>query len=137
VIANAILAVGLIAWVTWIVVEPRQRFEGAYAEQGPRGEEGPRGPAGPAGSAGPVGPDAEDALSEVESRVLDVDSRLTDLEDGPSAGAMEGEILDLRTTVEDLDAAIADICSAISLNYIYASNAAIEELLTDLNDACP
>jgi len=41
----------VIGWLTWITVEPRYWFPGAYAEQGPSGDKGPRGDSGPSGKA--------------------------------------------------------------------------------------
>jgi hypothetical protein len=127
---NAVLTVVLLAWVSWIVLEPRFWFESAYAEKGPTGDRGPRGIAGPAGPPGPVGPDAEDAIFGLESALGDLDSRITDLEDATSAS-------ELQSQVENVAAALEELCSAISQNYFGGSNSATEQLLFDLYLACP
>lgn len=150
---NVLLSLGLLGWVTWIVAEPRYWFESAYLQQGPSGDKGPRGEPGPIGPPGPVGPDAADAyvdvdsrLSTVESTADDLDSRLTDLDSrltelDSRLEELESQSNDrnnssLETSGDDAEASLAEICQAVNLNYIYASNSAIEELLADLNNAC-
>jgi hypothetical protein len=43
---------------------------------------------------------------------------------------------ELQSSVDELASTIEELCNAISLNYIY-SNSAIEEFVSDLNNACP
>jgi peptidoglycan hydrolase CwlO-like protein len=109
-----------IGWLSWIVADPEYWFPGAYAEKGQRGDRGPRGPVGPAGPPGPVGPDAEDAFSTLDGQLSDVTS----------------EVEDLTSEVEDLRSELDELCSAISSAYVGA-NPATEEMLFDLNLACP
>lgn len=99
---------------------PEFWFSAAYAEQGERGDKGPRGEPGPPGPPGPVGPDTEDVILSLESEIEDLRGEL---------GTLENDLAAAEGTLEAL-------CSAISLNWIYASNSAIEELLNDLNNAC-
>lgn len=127
-VASLLLNLVLLGWLGWIVADPHYWFPGAYAEKGPTGDKGPRGPRGPVGPPGPVGPDAFDAVSSLEAEILDVSSRLDDLES--AAGSSE-----LQTQVDDLQVKLDNICEAISLNYVY-SNSAIEEFVTDLYGAC-
>jgi hypothetical protein len=105
--------VAAIGWLTWIVVAPEYWFPGAYAEKGEQGDRGPRGPVGPPGPPGPVGPDAEDAVA-----------------------TLDGQLTDVSSEVEDLRSELDELCSAISSAYIGA-NSATEEMLFELNLACP
>ena len=102
-----------IGWLSWIVADPEYWFPEAYAEKGPQGDPGPRGPVGPSGPPGPVGPDAEDAFS-----------------------ALDGQLTDVTSEVEDLRSELDELCSAISSAYL-GSNSATDEMLFELNLACP
>jgi hypothetical protein len=110
---SLVLNVAAIGWLGWIVADPQYWFPDAYAEKGQQGDRGPRGPVGPPGPPGPVGPDAEDAFS-----------------------ALDGQLTDLTSEVEDLRSEFDDLCSAISSAYI-GSNSATEEMLFELDLACP
>lgn len=68
-------------------------------------------------------------MSSLESEVSDVTSRVDDQENATSSSELQSQIDELQATIESL-------CDAISLNYIY-SDSATEDLLTDLNSACP
>jgi hypothetical protein len=91
-----------------------------------------RGPRGAVGPPGPVGPSADEGLSELESR-------LDDLESGTSLTKLQfkvDEIDELRSDLDDLASGFDSLCAAISSAYISA-NSATEEMLFELDLACP
>jgi len=110
---NAVLLVVVIGWLTWITVEPRYWFPGAYAEQGPSGDKGPRGDSGPSGPSGPVGPEALTAYEELSSELGDLEGQLSSLSgqidtvtaDLESLASMTGGSILERTVEEARDAA--------------------------------
>lgn len=136
-LATALVATGALAWTSALVISPRYWFANAYAEQGPRGEKGPRGDRGDPGPPGLVGPDAGaaiyDATSSLEASIDDLATRLGELE----TTLEDYDNNRLAVFGNDAESALYEICQAIELNYIYSSNSAIEELLSDLDDACP
>ena len=96
---NAVLTVVLLAWMTWIVLEPRYWFADAYSAQGPSGDKGPRGEPGPTGPPGPVGPDAIEAVDSVGASVLSLSD---DVENARSdVSELEGRVDELESDVGD------------------------------------
>ena len=128
-VTNLLLSFMALGWLAWIVVDPQYWFPSAYAAKGPTGDRGARGPRGPVGPPGPVGPDAADAVDALQSKVSQLGFRVDDLETATSS-------TELQSQVDGLESTISELCDAISLNYIYA-NSATEELLSDLDTACP
>src|SRR4051812_48381522 len=112
------LALGLIAvgWLAWISTSPRYWFPDAYAAKGPTGDRGPRGSVGPEGPPGPVGPDAADAISALQSDLEDVTSRLDDLESSVTDLQDETGTSTLETDVLDVQQKVNNMCDELSLS---------------------
>lgn len=107
---NFLLGVAAVAWLTWVTVEPRYWFPGAYAPKGEQGEPGPRGPRGPVGPSGPVGPDAREAIEVIESDIRELASMLAEVEsDLATLSSMSG-FSELETEITDLSARLDALC---------------------------
>ena len=130
---NAVLTLVAIGWLTWLSLEPRYWFPGAYAQEGPRGDEGPRGERGSPGPPGPVGPSADDEGLALEGQLTDLEGEITALES--QLADTQSELEDAVSSLDDAANTLSDLCDAIGTNHISA-NSATEELLFDLDLAC-
>lgn len=135
-IANGMLVLLTLGWLTWITVEPKYWFPDAYAEKGEPGDRGPVGPVGPPGPEGPVGPDAEDAIAAVAadleavgSTLEEVQTELDDLESGFSTSELE-------TRLASAEQQLNDLCQEIGISN-YTIGTELEELISNMYAACP
>lgn len=77
-----------------------------------------------------MGPDAEDAISSLQSDVDDLSSRVDDIESGTSA-------TDLQSQLDDLDSKLGGLCDAINNAYLTSDVGALGDAFFDIyNEAC-
>jgi len=103
-----VLGAGVGTAMTLLVGEP-----GPRGEQGERGAAGPRGSAGPAGPEADTS-DLESAVDDLAARVEDLSLRVEDLESG-SGSVSEDDIAELDGRLADLESLVSDLCFELDL----------------------
>lgn len=83
------------------------------AEKGPAGEEGPRGPKGPRGASG-------ESAEDLSFEVSDLNSRLADLEDDLQrlSGFVSGDIEELADVVDATSQMAVDNCAVLGEQFV-------------------
>ena len=73
-------------------------------------------------------------MSDLSFRIDEVESTASAASSG--VDDLVSRVDELESQLEEVTSRLDSICDAVELNWIYSSNSAIEELLTDINDAC-